>query len=577
MQWSVVHEKAIRDDGSLLFPQRLSHEFLAEARRTMGSMLFANQYLNEVIPEGEQPFRREWIRYFESVPSNLFHFAFIDPAIGESKVHDYTAIVIVSTDTEKKWYVRRAVRHKWNPSQIVQACFDIHKEWKPVCIGIEDVAFQRALIHFALEEAKRRGVSLPVTGVKRGPDKSKEMRILSLIPRFEWGTLYLAPHLHDLEMELAQFPRGAHDDLCFVAGTKVLTPRGLVNIETLCPGDLVLTPLGLDEITHTSQSESSIITNHGLQGTAGHKVWTWSGLKRLDALSDIEDISQFKCKHLIRWASLSSYISIRLNSEEWVGRDCITYLSSLGIQIGERGRLGFMLLFMSFFQEERYLQSITFTIKTVIRSITALKIWSAYQLRSMQDTLVGTLKRWLSTLKRLGLWPLFGTDQKRAGGGIVSMEETVGLADILRRPTVLFAINHSEHIFHLEPRPVARAVIQSSYIDKDLSLNTENVVFANLALERERTTRQRPVLSHAASKPIVKRVYNIKTKRHRLYYANGILVSNCDALSSIEDIVSYPQPIRRKDEKPNPADAEQYEKWFIRQLSRGARDREEIV
>lgn len=213
MKWDVCYEKAIKDDGSLLFPERLTHEFLAQARITMGSYLFANQYQNEVIPEGEKKFKKEWNRRFTDLPDRLLNFAFIDPALGQEKVHDYTALVVVSVDTEKNWYVRHASHQRISPSQIIQLCFDVHARWNPSVIGIESVAFQQALAIFAAEEAKRRGVNLPVTPVPRSGNKTKEMRILSLVPRFEWGTLFLAPNLHDLEIELSQFPRGRHDDI----------------------------------------------------------------------------------------------------------------------------------------------------------------------------------------------------------------------------------------------------------------------------------------------------------------------------------------------------------------------------
>lgn len=182
----------------------------------MGSYMFANQYQNEIIPEGEQTFKKEWIRY--SSPDDLqekplLYFAFIDPAIGELKHHDYTALIVAAVDEKKNWYIIEAKRQRINPSQIIQMCFDTFAKYKCSAIGIEDVAFQRSIIHFAMEEARRRGVSLPVTGVKRGPDKTKQMRILSLVPRLEWGSLYMANRFYDLELELAQFPRGAHDDL----------------------------------------------------------------------------------------------------------------------------------------------------------------------------------------------------------------------------------------------------------------------------------------------------------------------------------------------------------------------------
>lgn len=211
--WEVCYEKAIRDDGSLLFPERLTEEFLAQARRTMGSYLFANQYQNEVIPEGEKKFKGEWVRLFNYVPERVLTFAFIDPALGQEKTHDYTALVIVSVDTERNWYVRHASRQRITPSQIVELCFDVNTRWSPSCIGIESVAFQQTLAIFAAEEARRRGVNLPVHPVPRSGDKTKEMRILSLVPRFEWGTLLVAPNLHDLELELSQFPRGRHDDI----------------------------------------------------------------------------------------------------------------------------------------------------------------------------------------------------------------------------------------------------------------------------------------------------------------------------------------------------------------------------
>lgn len=211
--WNVVYKKAVQDDGTLLFPERLTHEFLQKARKTMGSYLYANQYQNEIIPEGEQTFKKEWLRYYDSVPFNIYNFAFIDPAISEAATADYTGITVVSVDAEQRWFVPYAQRKRLNPSQIIETCFQLYDLFKPQIIGVEDVAFQRALVHFAHEEMRRRGKKIPIMGVKRGNQQSKETRILSLVPRFEWGTLFLNRGLFDLETELSQFPRGAHDDI----------------------------------------------------------------------------------------------------------------------------------------------------------------------------------------------------------------------------------------------------------------------------------------------------------------------------------------------------------------------------
>lgn len=211
-KWSVVYEKAIRADGSLLFPERLTKEFLDQARITMGSYVFANQYQNEIVPEGEQTFKKHWVRYYSELPENHIKFAFIDPAISEADKADFTALSVVAVDPDRNWYVIMVKRYKINPSEIIQLMFDVHEKYKTVMIGIEDVAFQIAILHFAIEEMKRRGKNIPITGVKRTPDKSKHTRILGLVPRFEWGSLSLSTACQDLEDELTTFPRGSHDD-----------------------------------------------------------------------------------------------------------------------------------------------------------------------------------------------------------------------------------------------------------------------------------------------------------------------------------------------------------------------------
>lgn len=213
MKWNIVYEKALRDDGSLFFPEKLTHEFLEDAKRTMGSYLFANQYLNEVIPSDMQTFKREWFRYYDSLPKTLHNFIFVDPALSETDTADYTGIVVVAVDPEKRWYVRFARRYRLTPTQLIDQIFKLNKEFSPQIIGIEEVAYQKALLYFLDEEMRRRDELLPIKGVRPPTDKTKQMRILSLVPRFEWERLYLARGLSDLELELLSFPRGAHDDL----------------------------------------------------------------------------------------------------------------------------------------------------------------------------------------------------------------------------------------------------------------------------------------------------------------------------------------------------------------------------
>lgn len=210
--WRVVYKSAIEPDGSLLFPERLSKEFLDNARRTMGSYLFANQYLNEILPDEEKNFKAHWIKYYKILPSDSYRFAFIDPAIGQEKHHDYTGIVVIEVDPIGDWYVLLARRERLTPTEIVSKLFELQKQFQCQAIGVEIVAYQKALLYFLDQEMRRRNVILPVKGINR-PNVSKETRILGLVPRFEWGRIFLCPGLVDLEDELGSFPRGKHDDL----------------------------------------------------------------------------------------------------------------------------------------------------------------------------------------------------------------------------------------------------------------------------------------------------------------------------------------------------------------------------
>lgn len=212
-RWAITYDKAIREDGSLFFESRLSREFLDEQRRVLGTYIFTNQYLNEVIPEGNQDFKRGWLKYYDKLPDKKRTFAFIDPAISLDNDACFTACVVVDIDDTGDWYLRLANRAKITATQTVKLVFDLHRLFKCDVIGIEDVAYQRALLHFLDDEMRRVKAVLPVKGVKRGPEQSKSMRIRSLVPRFEWGRIFIKPGLHDFESEYLKFPRGAFVDI----------------------------------------------------------------------------------------------------------------------------------------------------------------------------------------------------------------------------------------------------------------------------------------------------------------------------------------------------------------------------
>ncbi len=212
-KWVITYDKAIRDDGSLLFPKKLSADYLKRQRKAQGSYIFAHQYLNEIIPSEDQDFKKEWIKYYTELPKIKHTFAFFDPAISLEDTACYTALVVVDVDINNEWYVKVARRLRITATETIALIFKVHELYKCQVIGIESVAYQMALMHFLDAEMKRRKQVIPVHPINPGTDKSKGTRIRSLVPRFEWGRIYLKQGLHELEDEYLKFPRGTFVDI----------------------------------------------------------------------------------------------------------------------------------------------------------------------------------------------------------------------------------------------------------------------------------------------------------------------------------------------------------------------------
>ena len=213
--WDIAYHSAYNPDGSLFFPERLTHQFLDEAKRHMGTQFFANQYLNVVMDENSKPFKKQWLRYVDEIPKNVYRFMFIDPAISQADSADFTALVVVAVDSQQNWYIEHVSKHKITPTNIINLIFQAAERFNPMRIGIEDVAFQRVLVYMCHEEMQRRNIWLPLEGIKPPNDKTKLMKILGLVPRFEWGRVYLCKGMTDFEQEYLDYAgeRSKHDDM----------------------------------------------------------------------------------------------------------------------------------------------------------------------------------------------------------------------------------------------------------------------------------------------------------------------------------------------------------------------------
>lgn len=216
-RFNILIRRAVKEDGSLLFPERLTKEFLEQTKMTQGSYIFSCQYLNEPVDDESATFKRSKIltkpwEYVKDRPINWY--LMVDPSY-EGEYSDFAALVVAGMDHQRDLYVRHVLRQKMTYGDIITHMFDLYGRFRPKTILLETIGTQKSIMSELNNEQKRRGTWLPVREITHRTN-SKEEKIRGLAPYYEFGHIFHVkecPQREDLEYELLHFPRGKHDDI----------------------------------------------------------------------------------------------------------------------------------------------------------------------------------------------------------------------------------------------------------------------------------------------------------------------------------------------------------------------------
>lgn len=320
------------------------------------------------------------------------------------------------------------------------------------------------------------------------------------------------------------------DHPCFVAGTLVLTARGEIPIESVVVGDMMFTRSGLHAVLVTGNRFAEVQDYHFSNGaritcTPDHPFWV------------VEQSRMIPIALLMRCDTLRSCTQIQ-KLLSLTGR----YIA--GIQTLKGGRTGFITNITRHICTMRYGNCITEKSQKESTSITSMEI---------QETT--PLKTWSASLQRLILRAIgrksagsthqdsrlqcnhsrrSGTHPKRGASGIGNMRSTATLEKEQSIPK--FASNAIVHtrlqrLEELLLHPDSVPMPASRLIGETLAW-TMWIRFARHAaqyLTPTDTHRPRIVPAPVESAPVrQERVYNITVAEMHEYYANGLLVSNCD-------------------------------------------------
>ena len=220
-----MYDRACREDekgnpdptGRITYPDRFPPETLDELLETMGPYLFNCLYLNSPKSSEDMAFKPQWVQRYDKEPTGLIVTSTIDPAGDpeDAKGSDPDYNVIVTTGkciTTGRVYVLDVFRERCSPSELIHALFSHVRQYKPVKVLVESVAYQGTLKHWVREWMRKQNLYFTLEGFTKGR-KSKNAHILGLQPLFANKVIFIRPWMNELVNELLAFPLGKHDDI----------------------------------------------------------------------------------------------------------------------------------------------------------------------------------------------------------------------------------------------------------------------------------------------------------------------------------------------------------------------------
>jgi len=170
-----------------------------------------------------------------------------------------------------------------------------------------------------------------------------------------------------------------------------------------------------------------------------------------------------------------------------------------------------MLRFGSFILAGQYRQATKFTTKMATLSISSLIIWSAYRKACIDAFLSGSMWKGAWHFSKVyGRWPPVGTDLRLAGNGIADTRQSQSGSLAFRLIRTLCAGREavSGVVPNLSSGILAESIAVPNANGRRADMPEENTLSSTLTLRR---------------------VYNLSVEGAHCYFANGVLVHNCDS------------------------------------------------
>ena len=324
--------------------------------------------------------------------------------------------------------------------------------------------------------------------------------------------------------ELKPKPYKKDDHLCLVGNTKILmedmTEKPLKDIKI---GEYVQTSNGSQRVIDSKMTTKNakiwrlkLSNGKELYGTRNHPIYTSEGKKRLDSLRYGDIIKVWKNIDGLRDRNI-----VGMEDTMSIHEERNTLVSTL--------QFGKMLM-------AQLLKVCVSTIKMAIQPITNYGILTVEHPQNICQTIHINDWRTSNTGNEIkSIWREFahslknGIIQKKVENGTVTTLKKYGELNSQLKESVLIAEKHSKD---LTEQNIVTIIVNHSIVGNLKKIwNNVFVLSARKLLQLINTLLHKPVHFLAAENLNQKQaVYNLTIANSHNYYANGILVSNCDCL-----------------------------------------------
>lgn len=355
------------------------------------------------------------------------------------------------------------------------------------------------------------------------------------------------------------------DHFCLIGDTKIMTNKGEKKIKDIKINDFVLTRKGFRKVIDSQCTGIKEVFEYNLNGhkiiaTSDHKILTKedkkeiSLLTRKDICCTISNWRLFICNKLF---SMESFLEGILNQKD----EQIAYIIK---QMGLAVKKGSDIYIKKYGKGNtgKYLKDFVFTIKTEIRLIMRLKILLLWKGNYI---IVNILKNIIKNIQKLSKRILIKQEWKQLNG-IKAMKVENGIENMLKKILQLMKK------LMLNVNVVAKNLkvnISPNFALENVSQNIEEIPISimkqgNVNIAEENSLLINTLKQHIAQRVVEENitgkqkgfqlVYNLTIEDEHEYYANGILVSNCDSLeyvvfrvvNSILEFIEFMRTVGRK-------------------------------